>query len=146
MIVPAAGVGATLDDAWGKPNAGVLFQTSCRVGLLLTVKPYIRFLPANVGLFAHRISVLSKKPLLLALSKVPCTKPPCGNILSICSTSLFFQPAIGSFTSRIKGLTALLVCLPPFDASSPVRGSQSPSLNSLSGVTPEWRSESIEGG
>src|SRR5712691_2408330 len=37
----AAGVGATAELPYGKPQAGVLFQTSCTVGLLLRLTPSV---------------------------------------------------------------------------------------------------------
>ena len=37
----AAGVGATAELAYGKPQAGVLFQMSCTVGLLLRLTPSV---------------------------------------------------------------------------------------------------------
>ena len=39
ISVAAAGVCASGDAVYGNPNAGVLFHTSCTVGLLCSVKP-----------------------------------------------------------------------------------------------------------
>src|ERR1700730_8584952 len=45
ISAPAAGVGETLDAVNGNPHAGVLFQRSSTVGLLLNVTPNVSAFP-----------------------------------------------------------------------------------------------------
>src|SRR5438876_12389183 len=59
MSVAAPGVGATAELPYGKPQAGVLFQTSCTVGLLFTLRPKVARLERMLPWVAKRKSALS---------------------------------------------------------------------------------------
>src|SRR5207244_7035802 len=59
MSVAAPGVGATAELPYGKPQAGVLFQTSCTVGLLFSLSPRVARLESPAVWFAQRQSGLS---------------------------------------------------------------------------------------
>ena len=57
--VAAAGVGATAELAYGKPQAGVLLQMSCTVGLLLRLTPSVLRFARMLVCVANRKSALS---------------------------------------------------------------------------------------
>ena len=61
MKVLAVGVGAKAELIKGKLQAGIVFQTSWTVGLLLAVTPHSSLWPSTLTEFASRISVLSQR-------------------------------------------------------------------------------------
>src|SRR5258706_10840014 len=88
----AAGVGETLDEVNGNPHAGVLFQRSSTVGLLLNVTPpgegfseQFVFLVgiADVGVVPAKVIILHRVSHLHETAYVtpPCASKEQGNIL-----------------------------------------------------------------
>src|SRR6516165_11648575 len=76
MKVLAAGIGARAELINGNCQAGIVFQTSWTVGLLLVVRPQSRVWPSTLIDFAKRMSVLSQPKRRATPSYVPWIKAP----------------------------------------------------------------------
>src|SRR5271169_2443532 len=76
MKVLAAGIGASAELIYGKLQAGIVFQTSWTVGLLLAVTPQSKVWPSRSIDFAKRMSVLSQLKLWATPSQVPWMNAP----------------------------------------------------------------------
>src|SRR6516165_8830111 len=76
MKVLAAGIGARAELINGNCQAGIVFQTSWTVGLLLVVRPQSRVWPSTLIGFANRMSTLSQAKRRLTPSYVPWMNAP----------------------------------------------------------------------
>src|SRR5207245_4216853 len=73
---------ATAELPYGKPQAGVLFQTSCTVGLLFRLRPSVVRLDRRFTWVAKRKSALSTPSFPVCGSNVTCRKPPTCGVIS----------------------------------------------------------------
>src|ERR1700741_128047 len=103
MNVLAVGDGASFELMYGKLQAGIVFQTSWTVGLLLAVTPQSSVWPSRLIDFAKRMSVLSQVKLWATPSNVPWMNAPKFSVnappvkrLICCMTKLLFTPKPGA--------------------------------------------------
>src|SRR6266478_5960259 len=99
----AVGIGARVELMNGKRQAGIVFQTSWTVGLLLTVTPHSRLWPPTLTESAYRISVLSQPMRRPTPSYVPWMNAPRLSVilppvnrLTCCRAKLLFVPKCGA--------------------------------------------------